>query len=185
MDLQLTMLTKEKQKEYYDRYYKKHKEAVDAYRKQYRKDNPLIYKASFKRWQQANPEKCTANTMKWYRANRAKLNAKEKDRMNTDINFYMKKKLSHRIRMALKSQGKNKDGLTVELIGCQVEELRNYLEKKFTDGMSWANRKMWHIDHIIPLSSFDLTKKEEQLRAFHYTNLQPLWAEDNIRKSNK
>ncbi len=68
-------------------------------------------------------------------------------------------------------------------MGCSPELLKEYLEKQFVDGMCWDNRNEWHIDHIIPLS---LAKTEEEIyKLCHYTNLQPLWAEDNLRKSNK
>lgn len=74
-----------------------------------------------------------------------------------------------------------------DFIGCTKEELLKYLESKFSEGMSWENygRKGWHIDHIIPCSFFDLTDTEQQKKCFHYTNLQPLWWDDNLRKSNK
>ena len=72
-------------------------------------------------------------------------------------------------------------------MGITIQELKRYIEKLFKTGMSWENygHKTWHIDHKIPVSKFDLTKPSEQLKAFHYTNLQPLWAVDNIKKSNK
>lgn len=90
-----------------------------------------------------------------------------------------------RIRISIKEQAGNKAYKTVELLGCSVGECRKYLESKFLPGMSWDNYGDWHIDHIIPCASFDLTKPEEQLKCFHYTNLQPLWATDNIKKSDK
>ena len=70
-------------------------------------------------------------------------------------------------------------------MGCTIKELKQHLESKFVDGMTWDNRSEWHIDHKIPCSSFDLSKKEEQQKCFHYNNLQPLWAIDNLKKSNK
>ena len=74
----------------------------------------------------------------------------------------------------------------MELVGCTIEELKIYLEKQFKEGMTWENRGIvWHIDHIKPISKFDLTNEEEQKKCFHYTNLQPLFAIDNLRKSNK
>lgn len=74
-----------------------------------------------------------------------------------------------------------------DLIGCSLEELEKHLESKFQPGMTWENRgrKGWHIDHIRPCSSFDLTDPEQQKQCFHYTNLQPLWAIDNLRKNAK
>lgn len=70
-------------------------------------------------------------------------------------------------------------------VGCSSSQLKAYLESRFQPGMSWDNYGKWHVDHIIPLSSFDLTKEEQFKKACHYTNLQPLWAKDNILKSNK
>jgi len=72
-----------------------------------------------------------------------------------------------------------------ELIGCTIEELEVHITNKFVDNMTIDNYGEWEIDHIIPISSFDLTKKENQILCFNYKNLQPLWAEDNLKKSNK
>ena len=68
-----------------------------------------------------------------------------------------------------------------------MEELKYYLEGKFQSGMTWENHgfRGWHIDHILPCSSFDFTKIEEQKKCFHYTNLQPLWAHENLTKAEK
>jgi len=74
---------------------------------------------------------------------------------------------------------------TIDLIGCSPIQLKEYLEKKFKEGMSWDNYGKWHIDHIIPCSSFNLLDLVEQKKCFNYKNLQPLWAEENLRKSNK
>jgi hypothetical protein len=75
----------------------------------------------------------------------------------------------------------------MELIGCGVSELMAHLAAQFQPGMSWENhgRNGWHVDHIVPCSHFDLTDPAEQKRCFHFSNLQPLWEADNIRKSNK
>jgi len=78
-----------------------------------------------------------------------------------------------------------KSGSAVVDLGCTIEELRIYLESKFQVGMTWDNYGEWHIDHIIPLSKFNLEDREEFLKACNYENLQPLWAEANLKKSNK
>lgn len=103
----------------------------------------------------------------------------------TNIGFRMSVNLRARTRHALK--GKTKVESTLKMLGCSPEELRVYLESKFTNGMSWSNygRYGWHIDHIMPCDSFDLSKPEEQRKCFHYTNLQPLWWRDNMSKGNK
>jgi hypothetical protein len=99
----------------------------------------------------------------------------------------IKIRLADNLRSRLKGAFKNncKTGSAVRDLGCSIEELRIYLESKFQPGMSWDNYgfRGWHIDHIIPLAKFDLTDREELLKACHYTNLQPLWAEDNMRKN--
>jgi len=66
-----------------------------------------------------------------------------------------------------------------------IEGLKNILESKFQSGMNWENYGEWHIDHIRPLSSFDLTNPTELKLACHYSNLQPLWAYDNLSNSDK
>lgn len=71
------------------------------------------------------------------------------------------------------------------LVGCNIEEFKKYLESMFVDGMDWGNYGLWHIDHIIPCISFDLSNEQEQRKCFHYTNMQPLWAKDNLIKSSK
>jgi hypothetical protein len=93
-------------------------------------------------------------------------------------------KLRNRIYCALTIAGTKRAAASFDLIGCTVAELRQHLEGQFTDGMSWDNygKHGWHVDHIRPCASFDLTDPEQQRQCFHYSNLQPLWASDNISK---
>jgi len=99
------------------------------------------------------------------------------------------KRLAHNLRSRIGSAIKHcygeKSTSTMKLLGCTVNEVRDHIESQFTEGMTWDNYGEWHIDHIKPCASFDLTIDEEQKKCFHYSNLQPLWAEDNIRKSDK
>ena len=73
----------------------------------------------------------------------------------------------------------------MELVGCTINELKKHLESKFKKGMSWNNYGKWHVDHVVPVDFFDLTKIKEQKKCFHYLNLQPLLARDNLRKKNR
>lgn len=98
----------------------------------------------------------------------------------TDVKFRLAVVLRSRLRMAIKNN--QKVGSAVRDLGCTISELKYYLEGKFQDGMTWENYGNWHIDHIIPLAFYDLTNREQLLQACHYTNLQPLWAEENLNK---
>ncbi len=105
-------------------------------------------------------------------------------RYKNDLCYRLRKLLSARIRDVLK--GNTKAAKTIELIGCSAESLKLHLEKQFKKHMTWDNYGLgWHVDHIIPCDAFDLTDPDEQKRCFHYTNLQPLWAKQNIRKGTK
>jgi hypothetical protein len=108
-----------------------------------------------------------------------------KDRLKKDLQFKLSCTLRSRLSHALKNS--QKTGSAVKDLGCTIEELRVYLESKFQEGMSWDNYGFygWHIDHIRPLASFDLSNPEELKKACHYTNLQPLWAEENLSKGDK
>jgi hypothetical protein len=90
-----------------------------------------------------------------------------------------------RRRMSFVLAGARKAAHSIELLGCTRDELRAHLELQFTSGMTWNNYGDWHIDHRLPCASFDLSNPDEQKVCFHYTNLQPLWAKDNLSKSDK
>ena len=102
-----------------------------------------------------------------------------------DLNFRIACNLRGRLYQAVKNGYKT--GSAVKDLGCSIPEFITYFESKFQEGMTWKNwcRNGWHIDHVIPLSSFNLSNRKEFLKAVHYTNLQPLWAKDNMKKSNK
>lgn len=85
--------------------------------------------------------------------------------------------------MALKNNSKN-SSITI-LLGCSILEFKQHIEKQFVRGMDWNNYGKWHIDHIKPCDSFDLSLESEQKICFHYSNLQPLWAKDNLSKGRK
>lgn len=106
-----------------------------------------------------------------------------KQRRQTDHQFKLATNLRNRLWYALKGNAKSTQ--TLELLGCSIERLQFHLQSQFTEGMAWDNYGKWHIDHIIPCASFDLSDPAQQRVCFHYTNLQPLWARDNLSKGDK
>ena len=114
---------------------------------------------------------------------RAKQAEYKRRQIQTNPQFRLAILLRARLHKALK--GVAKSARTLELLGCSIEHLTHHLESKFQPGMSWENHGEWHVDHIRPLASFDLSDPHQQRQACHWTNLQPLWAADNIRKHAK
>jgi len=98
---------------------------------------------------------------------------------------YLANILRHRVIDRLKNYSKNNRKHTMEYVGCNIDTLRQHLEQQFTIGMTWENQGHWHIDHIRPCASFNLDNENERHMCFHYTNLQPLWAFDNMSKNDK
>lgn len=126
-------------------------------------------------------------TKAYYRKNKLAVNQKGNARRQAKIkanpDFRMSEYMRARICLALK--GNYKSGHTLELLGCSIDELRSWLSGWFQPGMTWENYGLWHIDHRMPCASFDLSNPEQQRRCFHYLNLQPLWAKDNLSKGAK
>lgn len=105
------------------------------------------------------------------------------NKRKTDLGYRIRCNLSGRLHAALK--GVCASAKTMTLLGCSIESLKTYLESKFETGMNWENYgNGWHIDHIMPCAIFDLTNEEHRKHCFHFSNLQPLWAIDNIKKSD-
>lgn len=151
-------------KSYYNNLTEESKEKRRIYAKKLRDKDTKKANAKVREWRKNNPNY-------------------KKERLKNDLNFRLTENLRSRLYKALKGFSKSKS--TKELIGCSIEELKIHIESQFTKGMTWENYGKWHIDHIKPCSLFNLTLKEEQEKCFHFTNLQPLWEEDNLRKSNK
>lgn len=153
---------------------------------------------------QKHKKKRIAKISEWKRNNREKMRGYEhrayhkgegymsKERIRTKQNekyknnplYRLKNLLSRSLRQSLKLQGFSKKALTLSYLGCDIKQLKTHLESQFKKGMTWDNHKRdgWHVDHIRPVASFDLSKEEEILKCYHYTNLQPLWAEENLKK---
>jgi len=173
------------QKEYNKRYYIENSGKIKETVKKYRLNNPEICRERCKAYAFKNQDRINSNKRQYFQENKERINAYRRKRKEIDPVFLISSRLRGRFNIALKRQGTHKKNKTMTYIGCTKEELRNHIQSKFVDGMSWGNKGEWHIDHIIPISSFDLSDEKQVFQAMNFTNLQPLWAIDNIRKSNK
>lgn len=163
-----------------------------CYSAEWRKNNPEKYRSGQDRWYSENKDASIFRAKEWNKNNKEKAReslrkyVKESDyyrqRYNNDIQFRLKVILRNRLTVAIKKN--QKAGSAVRDLGCTIDFFKNYLESKFLSGMTWENVGDWEIDHIIPLSRFDLTDREQFLKVCHYTNLQPLWKQDNLSKSS-
>lgn len=129
-----------------------------------------------KKWQEDNKEDLWKKNRAYYRK-----------KYYNDKEYRWKENFRLSIRERIKLGNGKKLLKTEQLLGCKISELRDHLEKQFDKKMTWDNYgfRGWHIDHIIPCAKFNLTKEEDQKKCFHYTNLQPLWWQDNLRKRDK
>jgi hypothetical protein len=153
---------------------------IKQYQKQYRdthKEGKAEGHKEYRRKIYADPELHRQQKEKWA--------AYEREQRRTNPQHKLRTLLRQRICNVMKRTNQVRAGSAVRDLGCSVEELKIYLESKFREGMTWENHGEWHIDHIIPLNSFNLANRKEFLKACHYTNLQPLWAEENLKKSDK
>jgi hypothetical protein len=182
-------------------YYREHKEEINRKKKEKRqtpiqKEKDKIYSAEY---HQKNKEKCRTTSLKYYhdhaedrkqksrtykKNNRPKINARCGQRYHSDINYKIGTLLRSRLKSAI--QNNQKTGSAVRDMGCSIDDFKLHYQSTFTPQMTWKHFMdgLIHIDHIIPLSSFDLSNREELLKACHYTNLQPLWATTAIARAN-
>lgn len=172
-------------------YSKKNKETIRKQRKEYRKNNSEKIKTKKNNYYQKNKESIRQKHKKYYLNNKDHIKKAtslyRKTQYQKNLKFKISSVIRKRLWNALHSKNSKKTAKSLELVGCSIDELKIHLENQFKNGMSWDNYGYygWHIDHIKPCASFDLTNPEEQRKCFHYTNLQPLWANDNFKKSNK
>jgi len=175
----------EKVSNYHKIYNQKNKDKLNEYNKNWKQSNSEKVKESQKKWKENNFEKLKKYQKEWRLHNKNILNEKIKLKKLTNPIFLISCSVRKRMSEYIRKNNILKKNKTFEIIGLNPIELSRYLESQFTEGMSWDNYGYygWHIDHIIPLSS---AKTEEELyKLCHYTNLQPLWAGDNLKKSNK
>ncbi len=166
--------------------------------KKYQINNKKKNKIYSNNYYQINKEKILKNAKKYYIENKTyidernkkwSLNNKDKrrkyfqEKRKNDLHYRILCSLRTRVNIAIRKNYKSLS--TILLIGCEIDYLMFHIQNQFTKDMNWDNYGKWHIDHKKPCASFDLSKPSEQQKCFNYTNLQPLWAIDNRRKSNK
>jgi len=183
-------LSKKEKKAIYDKQWNKlNREKIAAQKKFYCETNKEVIAAQKKSYYESNKEiilkRVKAYSKPYYQTHKEEIIKYaveyKKERLKCDPLFAAKHKLRGAVTHSFKRIAKNKPTDTQTLLGCTWEEAKLHFESLFTEGMSWSNHGEWHIDHIRPVSSF----KEEELHLMnHISNLQPLWAKDNIIKSN-
>jgi hypothetical protein len=143
-------------------------------------------KENTKRWVNENIEKVRLSYRKYSKKrDKEKLKIYHREwarkRRKEDVLYLLKDRCQARIKDALTQKGYKKKNKTTNMLGCDIKFFRSYIESKFSKGMNWENRSTWHLDHIIPCSSAKTEK--ELINLFHYTNIQPLWAFENLSKA--
>lgn len=175
---------KEEIKKQTKEYYYENWEARQIMKNKWNKDNEDKVREYQKEYHQEHREERLSNMREYHQENkerdRPKRRAYKNNKYHTDPNYRIKEAYSSRIRGALKKGSKHAG--TLELLGCTIPELREWLEKRFFPGMTWDNFGDWNIEHIQPCCAFDLTKISHQKYCFHYLNLRPYWANDNLVK---
>lgn len=172
---------KEKDKKYYQQNSEKIKQKV----REWYLDNKEHHLAVSKQWRLNNQEKWKEGKRKWNEANKSKMmeyiNNYIKDKYQNDIQYRIKSICSARIRSLVK-----KETSTFDMLGCEVEFFRKWIEFQFDADMSWDNiGSHWHFDHVIPCASFDLSKIAELQECFNWQNIRPLQASENLQKHDK
>ncbi|HEY8659798.1 MAG TPA: hypothetical protein VIL78_12230 [Hanamia sp.] len=189
---------KEKCLEYDKKYHAKNPEKIKIKQERYRlknnerrrekySDNPEVFKQKVKEYRIKNPDKIkdTAyrSSQKYKDKAREWKREWENARIKNDSIYSLKRKLRCRITAAIKNGGYTKKSSCGVLLGEEYHIIKAYIERKFKKGMTWDNHGLWHIDHKIPLAS--AKTEEELLKLCHYTNLQPLWKVDNLKKGSQ
>lgn len=157
------------------KYRKKNKEKLDQYTKKWYEQNKEHRKQYIKEYREKNADKIRTNKRIY-----------QKNKKDTDPIYKLISNFRTAIYQVLKENNVKKNGHYFEILKYSPEELIYHLEKQFIDGMTWDNYGEWHVDHIKPISSFKIQEigDDEFIKCWSLENLQPLWALDNLRKSN-
>ena len=180
---------KDCERKYAKAYRQKNIERIREKAKKYRKENPHILRRQHER-SMLGRKKEGSVYQKWCLYNIEKVREykrRSERKRRYEISFILKKRMKKRMKRALASQNVHQTNATLKMLGCTAKEFKAHLESQFVDGMSWANYGYsgWHIDHIMPISSFNLNDVEEQKVCFNYRNTRPLWGKENLSKGKK
>lgn len=161
---------------------KNNKETVASSMKQWRERNKPRIKQYNDCWREKNKAAHAEMSKAWRRKNIERVRSRQRERFASDPLYNISKSMRNLVSSAFRNKGFGKSAKAEEIIGCDWETLKSHIERQFAKGMTWENRSEWHIDHIVPMAS---AKTEgDVLRLNHFTNLRPLWAIDNLKKSN-
>lgn len=138
---------------------------------------------------QRDREKMAAQKSAWYRLHAEEVKKRcadyQRERMAKDPLYRMMKRMRTRVCQELVTKSRSvKPGKTLALLGCTREEFKAHIESLLQPGMTLENYGLWHVDHVKPVATFDLSDPEQVKACFHYKNLQPLWAADNMAKKS-
>lgn len=157
-----------------------------GYFQDYSKRKPEVRRAAKRRWRKKHPQKHVAENALYQRRHPEKVRAQRKKRRRESPAVAIRLNMASRLAMAIRNALGQKSASTMKLVGCEIDQLMAHLESKFQSGMNWDNYGLghdrWHCDHIRPCSAYDLKNPAQQRACFHFSNLQPLWQPDNLRK---
>lgn len=193
------MVNQEAQRAAKARYRNRNREKLRADSRVYYLENREKALATKRAWRENNPEygmvwmskfRSTEHGKEYTKLLRQKgqprANERNRERRATDLKYRLKKTCARRILCACKSQGSKKAFRTLELLGMEILEFKIYIQGQFLPGMAWENHgPVWHLDHIRPCCGFDLSDPQQQKKCFNWSNYQPLFALDNLRKGGR
>ena len=170
------------------RWQKDNVEKSREYTARYKRANPDKSKDATVAWHKANPGRSKAMSAEWRRSNLDTARERQRgymaQRRQSDPAFRFSQNVRATIGTALANGGARKSSSSELYLGCSLDHFRRHIEAQFVDGMRWDNHGEWHLDHVRPCASFDLTKEADRLACMHWSNWQPMWAAENIGKGS-
>jgi hypothetical protein len=170
-------------REYQKAYREANAEKRRAYQERYAKENREQLRVYYRDYWARNKDKKAAKGRRHYQNRKSQINDRRRAYQQGNLQARLAATLRSRLSVAIR--GRQKGGSAISMLGCSIDDFKRYIEIQFEHGMTWDNWGEWHIDHIRPLDSFDLTIAEDVSVACHYTNMQPMWSRSNLSKGSK